>query len=133
MYFIGRGIKRRLRSHLRNARSWEEWKTAAAVLDEYLGFNAWKKVYYPLHSPLPKLFTKPPRKQDEEDPYYDYTLVRKVRRSLRQLRASNDARGLLELLEVCLRDNFAGTQSARLYAETFHGTKDAIEGMRFLA
>lgn len=34
----------------------------------------------------------------------------------------------MELLEVCLRDNFAGTQSARLYAETFYGTKDAIEG-----
>lgn len=42
--FSGRGRKRKLRSHLRNARSWDEWKTAAGVLDEYLGFNDWKKV-----------------------------------------------------------------------------------------
>jgi len=38
----------------------------------------------------------------------------------------------MELLKICLRDNFAGTQSSRLYAETFYGTKDAIEGISAL-
>ncbi|KAF8307243.1 patatin-domain-containing protein [Clavulina sp. PMI_390] len=108
-FLAWRGPKRTLRSHLRNARSWQEWKLAASVLDEFLGFDDWKR--------------------DDEDPYYDYRLVRKVRRSLHNLRANNDAAGMMELLEVCLKDNFAGTQSARLYAETFYGTKDNIEAL----
>lgn len=55
--------------------------------------------------------------------------VRKVRRSLKSLREQNDVRGVLGVLEVCVRHNFAGTESARLYSETFYGTKDSIEGM----
>jgi hypothetical protein len=38
--------------------SWQEWKDRAAALDEFMGFNAWKEV--------------------QEDPYYDWRLVRKV-------------------------------------------------------
>ena len=53
--------------------------------------------------------------------------VRKVRRSLRSLREKNDVHGLLGVLEVCVRDNFAGTESARLYSETFINTKNSIE------
>jgi len=36
----------------------QEWKEAAHALDEYLEFEEWKKV--------------------EEDPYYDYLLIKKV-------------------------------------------------------
>ncbi|KAF8339047.1 acyl transferase/acyl hydrolase/lysophospholipase [Cantharellus anzutake] len=102
-----RGPKGVLRSHLRSARSWDEWKQAANAMDEYLGFNEWKK--------------------NDEDTYYDHSLVRKVRRSLRTYRQNNDVRALMGVLEVCLRDNFAGAENPRLYSETFIGTKDAIE------
>jgi hypothetical protein len=54
--------------------------------------------------------------------------IPQVRRSLRTLRQKNDARGLLGVLDLCLRANFAGTESSRLYSESFYGTKDSIEG-----
>ncbi|KAG8829981.1 hypothetical protein FRC18_008787, partial [Serendipita sp. 400] len=105
--FAWRGRKGVLRQKLRGAQNYDQWKEAASKLDEYLGFNAWK--------------------QEEEDPYYDYLLVKKVRRSLRLLRQKNDARGLLGVLDLCLRANFAGTESSRLYSESFYGTKDSVE------
>ena len=82
---------------MRAAKTYEEWKAAAVALDEYLHFEEWKKV--------------------DEDPYYDWKLVRKVRRSLKSLREKNDARGCLGVLETCIRPNFAGVESARLYSE----------------
>ncbi|KAG8798557.1 hypothetical protein FRC16_007031, partial [Serendipita sp. 398] len=105
--FAWRGRKGVLRQKLRGAQNYDQWKEAASKLDEYLGFNTWK--------------------QEEEDPYYDYLLVKKVRRSLRLLRQKNDARGLLGVLDLCLRANFAGTESSRLYSESFYGTKDSVE------
>lgn len=42
--FAGRGRKGLLRSKLRGARSYAEWKAAALTLDQYLGFDEWKKV-----------------------------------------------------------------------------------------
>jgi len=53
--------------------------------------------------------------------------VRKVLRSLRSFREKNDARGVIGVLETCVRTNFAGIESSRLYSETFFGTKDLIE------
>lgn len=38
----------------------QEWKEAAATLDEYLGFDDWKKI--------------------DEDAFYDWKLVRKVKK-----------------------------------------------------
>ncbi|OBZ70198.1 hypothetical protein A0H81_10038 [Grifola frondosa] len=102
-----RGRKGILRKRLRNAKTYQEWKDAAVVLDEYLQFDDWKTV--------------------DEDLYYDWKLVRKVKRSLKILREKNDARGLLGVLETCIRNNFAGVESARLYSETFYGTKELIE------
>lgn len=88
----------------------QQWKEAAITLDEYLDFQAWKKT--------------------DEDPFYDWKLVRKasalrmiknsrftfiikVKRSLRSLRENNDVRGCLGVLETCIRSNFAGVESAR--------------------
>ncbi|CDO75595.1 hypothetical protein BN946_scf184858.g35 [Trametes cinnabarina] len=85
----------------------QEWKDAALALDEYMHFDEWKLI--------------------DEDPYYDWKLVRKVRRSLRAMREKNDARGVLGVLETCIRNNFAGIESARLYSETYYGTKVLIE------
>src|SRR5258708_38328429 len=44
MVFLGRGRKGLLRSKLRGAKSYAEWKAAALTLDQYLGFDEWKKV-----------------------------------------------------------------------------------------
>ncbi|KAJ7180137.1 patatin-domain-containing protein [Mycena crocata] len=102
-----RGKKGLLRKNLRAARTYEEWKQAALVLDEYLHFDEWKK--------------------EDEDSFYDWKLVRKVNRSLKTLREKNDARAVLGVLETCIRSNFAAVESPRLYSETFLGTKDLIE------
>ncbi|KAH7887712.1 acyl transferase/acyl hydrolase/lysophospholipase [Phlebopus sp. FC_14] len=102
-----RGRKGQLRRRLRAARTYEEWKEAALTLDKYLDFHEWKEV--------------------DEDPFYDWKLVKKVDRSLRILREKNDAHGLLGVLETCIRTNFAAVESARLYSETFLGTKNLIE------
>ncbi|KAJ3555830.1 hypothetical protein NM688_g2363 [Phlebia brevispora] len=102
-----RGRKGLLRKRLRGAQTYQEWKDAAQTLDEYLKFDVWKTI--------------------DEDPYYDWKLVRRVLRTLRSMRAKNDVRGVLGVLETCIRTNFAGTESPRLYSETFYGTKDLIE------
>mgnify|MGYP001565870328 CR=1 FL=1 len=48
-------------------------------------------------------------------------------RSLRELRDKDDVDGVRAVLEVCLRSNFGGTESVRLYSETFYGTKELVE------
>jgi hypothetical protein len=88
-----RGKKGQLRKNLRNAKTYEEWKKAAIVLDEYLGFQEWKKA--------------------DEDPFYDWMLVRKVKRSLKSLREKGDIHGLMGVLETCIRSNFAALESSR--------------------
>ncbi|KAI9574442.1 patatin-domain-containing protein [Boletus coccyginus] len=93
-----RGRKGVLRRRLRASRTYEEWKESALTLDRYLDFHEWKRI--------------------DEDPFYDWKLVKKVNRSLKILRERNDVRGVLGVLETCIRSNFAGT---------FLGTKDLIE------
>ncbi|KAI0771637.1 patatin-domain-containing protein [Trametes elegans] len=102
-----RGRRGVLRARLRNAKTYQEWKDAALALDEHMHFDDWKVL--------------------DEDPYYDWKLVRKVRRSLKASRERNDPRGVLGVLETCIRTNFAGVESARLYSETYYGTKVLIE------
>ncbi|KAF9268012.1 patatin-domain-containing protein [Marasmius fiardii PR-910] len=102
-----RGKKGALRTRLRAARNYEEWKTAARALDEYMGFDEWKNI--------------------DEDSFYDWKLIRKVTKSLKALREKNDVRGCLGVLETCIRANFAGIESSRLYSETYLGTKNLIE------
>jgi AMMECR1 domain-containing protein len=62
-------------------------------LDKYLNFEEWKKI--------------------DEDSFYDWMLVRKVRRSLKTLREQNNVRGCLGVLETCMRSNFAAVESPR--------------------
>ena len=75
----------------------KEWKEAAKAMDLHLGLDKWKK--------------------DDEDPYYDWKLLKKVRRSLKTMREADDARGVLGILEICMRANFAASESSRLYSE----------------
>ncbi|PLW25342.1 hypothetical protein PCANC_24943 [Puccinia coronata f. sp. avenae] len=96
-----------LRRKLSAAKSYEEWKQTALELDELLGFERWKS-----HS---------------SNAYYDSASVRKVLASLEQSRLADDAEGVKEVLEVCLRSNFAGIESLRLHSQTYLGTKTLIE------
>ncbi|WWC65714.1 uncharacterized protein I303_108336 [Kwoniella dejecticola CBS 10117] len=102
-----RGPKVKLRRALRNSKTYEEWIAAAKDMDSNLGFDDWKET--------------------DEDSYFDYTLVKRVKRTLTRLRAAGDARGLMDALAICVRSNFAGTESVKMYSETFFGTKRLIE------
>ncbi|KAA1089655.1 hypothetical protein PGT21_026173 [Puccinia graminis f. sp. tritici] len=97
----------RLRRKLRAAETYEEWKAAALELDDLLGFGQWKR--------------------NASNAYYDSISVRKVVASLERSRLNNDPESLKGVLEVCLRANFAGIESIRLYSQTHLGTKTLIE------
>lgn len=94
---ISRPHQRLLRRRLRSAKTWHEWRDAALEMDAYLGFDAWKAI--------------------DEDNKYDFPLVRKVKKSLKSLRERGDVKGVMGVLEICLRNNFAGTESVRMYSE----------------
>ncbi|KAJ9117522.1 hypothetical protein QFC22_004372 [Naganishia vaughanmartiniae] len=91
-------IHQKVSKRLRSAKTWEEWRAAAVDMDAHLGFDEWKAA--------------------DEDNKYDYPLVRKVKKSLRSLRESGDVKGVMGVLEICVRNNFAGTESVRMYSET---------------
>lgn len=65
-------------------------------------------------------------KKNPSNAYYDSGLVKRVTDNLRIMRQRGDAEGVSAILEVCLRSNFAGIESFRLYSETYFGTKDRI-------
>ena len=99
--------RRRLRRALRSAQSYQDWTAAALALDRHLGLDKWKK--------------------EEKYAYYDHALVRRVLRTLKDLRGKGDAEGVSAVLYAALRTNFAGVESFRLYSETFFGTKELVE------
>ncbi|KAK0545350.1 hypothetical protein OC845_005136 [Tilletia horrida] len=106
-----RGQKGRLRKRLRAAQTWEEWKTVALELDGFLGLQRWK--------------------EEDGSGLYDWILVKKVASSLRSHRTQGDADKLIEVLELCLKNNFAGVENFKLFSQTYFGSKNLIE--RFAA
>ena len=102
-----KGKKGELRKELRKANSWKEWRRWAVEMDEYVGYGRWK--------------------EKDASGLYDWILVRKVVKSLRQFRERDDAEKVLGVLNLCVRNNFAGVEGFRLYSETFFGTKNLIE------
>ncbi|GAA5879548.1 hypothetical protein JCM3774_000283 [Rhodotorula dairenensis] len=107
-FFAGwRGERGRLRHKLRNAETYEEWKSVALELDALLGLNQWK--------------------QSAPNAYYDAPLVRRVLKALREFRARDDVEGVCAVLHACVRNNFAGVESFRLYSESYYGTKNLVQ------
>lgn len=107
-YFVAwRGYKGTLRSRLRKASTAKQWKEIAIELDAHLGYESWK--------------------QQDASGLYDWILIKKVLQSLQEMRREDDAEGVMSVLDLCLRNNFAGTENFRLYSETFFGTKYVIE------
>ncbi|GAA5983516.1 hypothetical protein JCM5350_000258 [Sporobolomyces pararoseus] len=102
-----RGERGKLRNELRNAKTFEEWKSRALALDSHLGLTNWK--------------------QSPPNAYYDAPLVRKVLKTLKELRDKQDVEGICAVLHLVLKSNFAGTESFRLYSETYYGTKNLVQ------
>lgn len=70
----------------------------------------------------------------ESAPYgfYDYRLIQKVVKHLRMYRENaendpDDAANLKDVLYACLKNNFAGIENAKLYSNTYLGTKRLVE------
>lgn len=84
-----------------------QWKHIALELDALLGLNQWK--------------------QSAPNAYYDAPLVRRVLRALREFRARDDVEGVCAVLHACVRNNFAGVESFRLYSESYYGTKNLVQ------
>lgn len=62
--------------------------------------------------------------------FYDYRLVQKVIRHLQSYRGKDDpesANHLKDVLYACLKQNFAGIENAKLYSNTYLGTKYLID------
>ncbi|KAF8935917.1 hypothetical protein BGZ47_009735 [Haplosporangium gracile] len=107
-YFVTwRGRRNQLRKDLRNATTYGTWKAAAQRLDTYMKKDEWKN--------------------DPDFGYYDYSLLSRVNRNLRLSRDGNRVEELKDHLQGVVKSNFGGVENARLYSQTYHGTKKPIE------
>ncbi|CAO1627935.1 unnamed protein product [Parajaminaea phylloscopi] len=102
-----RGKKGVIRRKMRKAHTFEDWTKTALELDGFMDHEKWKN-------------------QDASG-MYDWILVKKVLHSLRTFREQGEDAELMAVLDLCCRNNFAGTESFRLYSETYYGTKKLIE------
>lgn len=121
-----RGRREALRRKLRSTITYDDWKSAAKELDTYLSADAWKT--------------------DEVFAYYDYKTIRKAAGDMRKLRQraegeeqkgsskvnGSGGRGravdeLKILVELCVKSNFGGIESFRLYSQTYYGTKEKVQ------
>lgn len=123
-----RGRREALRRKLRSTITYNDWKSAAKELDTYLGADGWKT--------------------DEAFAYYDYKTIRKAAGDMRRLReraeGEEELKRCLEvngtstrgkavdelriLVELCVKNNFGGIESFRLYSQTYYGTKEKVQG-----
>jgi hypothetical protein len=53
--------------------------------------------------------------------------VRRVLKALREFRSRDDVEGVCAVLHACVRNNFAGVESFRLYSESYYGTKNLVQ------
>lgn len=121
-FFAWRGTRGRLRRNMRSTDNYADWVVAARELDGFLGRSGWK--------------------QENEYAYYDSKTVRRVWDHMRRLRVraeriegaeagkegrSRPAEELKVLAEACIKSNFVGVESARLYSQTYYGTKNLVQ------
>ncbi|CAG8498410.1 10156_t:CDS:2 [Paraglomus brasilianum] len=106
-YLHGRGTN--LTNSLREARTYKEWVDTALKLDACYGYDKWK--------------------QETPFRYYDYNLLQKVERDLREFREGKmaDPYALKNLLLHSVKGNFAGVENTRLYSHTYYGTKRLVD------
>lgn len=120
-FFTWRGRREGLRRNMRNTSNYQDWVTAAKELDTFLGRQAWK--------------------EENDFAYYDHKTVRRVWEQMRKTRIqaeeqeANDDKSdggkrvedLKVLVEACVKNNFVGIENARLYSQTYHGTKNLVQ------
>ncbi|KIL84240.1 hypothetical protein FAVG1_12477 [Fusarium avenaceum] len=120
-FFTWRGQRERLRRNLRNASKHEDWVSAAKELDNYLGRQTWR--------------------EENDFAYYDSKTVRRVweqMKKTRQRAEEQEGKGekgdgvkavdeLKTLIEACVKNNFVGVENARLYSQTYFGTKNLVQ------
>ncbi|KAH3686930.1 hypothetical protein WICPIJ_002091 [Wickerhamomyces pijperi] len=91
----------------KQSQNYHQWIDNALKLDEYLNLNQWK---------LKKFFY-----------YYDYHTILITTQTLQKLTAQGRTEELMLTLNNCLRSNFAGTENAVIYSQTYYGTKAIVE------
>lgn len=124
-YFISwRGVRHRILKRMHNATSYSDWVKAAKDMDTFLGNDKWK--------------------EEDEFAYYDHKTIKRVLASLRKQRRrveSEEKFGqegsanyknrpieeLRALVEACVKNNFVGVESSRLYSQTYYGTKNLVQ------
>jgi len=122
-----RGRREKLRREMRESSKYQDWVAAARNLDNFLGNAAWK--------------------EENEFAYYDYKTVKRVESQLARCRVKAEAveRELVDvdggpdwerrkptddlraLVEACVKNNFVGVESPRLYSQTHYGTKNLVQ------
>lgn len=102
-----RGRRAKLRKVLRSARTYEQWVQAAKDLDVELGNAEWR--------------------ENPKFGYYDHVTISKLTKMVRKLRLQDQAEDLSNILQGCIKNNFAGTESSSLYSQTYYGTKKLVE------
>ncbi|KAI1393877.1 patatin-like phospholipase domain-containing protein [Hypoxylon trugodes] len=133
-HFIAwRGKRETLRRNMRATSSYRDWVKAAKEMDAFLGNQQWK--------------------EENEFAYYDSKTVSRVWDQLRKHRKAAEAleakgagapgyengegsgetenRKVVEelkaLTEACVKNNFVGVESPRLYSQTYYGTKNLVQ------
>ncbi|KAG5947214.1 hypothetical protein E4U59_001726 [Claviceps monticola] len=122
-FFTWRGRREMLRRNMRSASTYREWVAAARELDAFLGRQTWK--------------------EENEFAYYDSKTVKRVWDQLKKLRVEAEAQegkteksngehrtaieNLKSLVEACVKNNFVGVENARLYSQTYYGTKNLVQ------
>lgn len=120
--YAWRGTRARLRRNMRTTDNYADWVVAAKELDGFLGRGRWK--------------------QEDEYAYYDAKTVKRVWDHMKRLRRraeklevegrppegrSRLAEELRVLAETCIKSNFVGVESPRLYSQTYYGTKNLVQ------
>ncbi|KAJ2906706.1 hypothetical protein MKZ38_000442 [Zalerion maritima] len=121
-FWAWRGRRQKLRRAMRATSRYEDWVPAAQELDSFLGNDQWR-----------------------EDPDYAFYDSRTVKRAVNQMRrtrhraqtlaetqggaetAKAAAEDLKNVIEACVKNNFVGIEGARLYSQTYYGTKNLVQ------
>lgn len=118
-----RGKRAALRKKLQGTTNYKDWVGAAKELDRWAGNEEWK--------------------EEDEYAYYDSKTVKRVLEQIRKARRKAEEeeksghiyegaakRSIVELkglIEACVKNNFVGVENARLYSQTYYGTKNLVQ------
>lgn len=123
-----RGRRESIRQKLQGTTNYGDWVAAAKELDAFLGNDKWRA--------------------EDEYAYYDSKTVRRVLDNIRKYRVraeveekqmdagrSSGVNGkstkpieeLKALIEASVKNNFVGVENARLYSQTYYGTKILVQ------